>query len=61
MIAMNFVKSIVVIRHMDLWARQKLGMWMEERVCNGASGQVNTPINVASLERLGIVVNNGGW
>lgn len=32
-----------------------------ERVCNGGAGQVNTPINVASLERLGIVVNNGGW
>ncbi len=32
-----------------------------ELICNGGGGQVNTPINVRSLEMLGIVVNNGGW
>lgn len=32
-----------------------------EKVCNGGARQINTPINVASLERLGILKNNGGW
>ena len=32
-----------------------------EVVCTGGAGQINTPINVSSLERLGIIKNNGGW
>lgn len=32
-----------------------------EIVCNGGAGQINMPINVDSLERLGILQYNGGW
>lgn len=32
-----------------------------EKVCNGGAKQINTPINVESLERLGILKNNGEW